>query len=229
MEQLERIFALSLKQRVGILVGVIALLLLVYWYFIFSSLSAERDKVEEQLVGPKGLREQVAQLTKVVKNLPKFKEQVERLDAELAKALSELPDKREMDMLLAKISDKASDAGLEVRGFTPKEEVKRDFYAEQPVFLEVSGSYHQMATFFDEVGRLDRIVNLAAFQIKRNSDTANATVVAAPSADELMKTGAVSLQGSITATAFRFLEPQERPTENKPEENKRHRGRKGRS
>jgi type IV pilus assembly protein PilO len=71
-----------------------------------------------------------------------------------------LPEKEEIPSLLASISQSGKDAGLEFELFQPKPEVERDFYSEIPVAINVTGSYHDVATFFDKVAVLGRIVNI---------------------------------------------------------------------
>ena len=62
--------------------------------------------------------------------------------------------------MLANVSQSGKDAGLEFLLFQPKPEVLKDFYAEIPVSIQVTGSYHQVAIFFDKVSKLSRIVNI---------------------------------------------------------------------
>ena len=129
------------------------------------------------------------------------------LNFELDKALKELPDKKEIDQLLLKVSDRAKDSGLDIKLFKPRPEEKRDFYAAVPVDIEASGSYHQVATFFDEVGHLDRIVNLDNLAIS----------------DPIVDKKNVTLKTTVTATAFRFLDESERPQVEEQKEKKRRR------
>lgn len=136
--------------------------------------------------------------------LPEFTAEVERLDLELAKALRELPDKKEIDTLLARISEKAKDSGLDVVLFKPEGEQKKDFYAEVPVSLEVRGSFHQVASFFDEVSHMERIVNMAQFKLQLDSRDSWDT-----------------LKTNVIATSFRFLDESERPKEDTKKTKKR--------
>jgi type IV pilus assembly protein PilO len=71
-----------------------------------------------------------------------------------------LPEKEEIPSLLAGISQAGKDAGLDFLLFQPKPESPKDFYAEIPVDISVSGSYHQVAVFLDKVANLPRIVNI---------------------------------------------------------------------
>lgn len=209
-EQIEKILELPVKHKIGILGGLMLLVCGGYWLNFYKPIGEEVTTIQESIDGPTGIRVKIAQREGIAKNLEKYRAKVKDLDGELNKALQELPDSREIDELLAKVSDKVRDAGLEIRLFKPESEVKREFFAEVPVQIEVTGTYHQVATFFDEVGRLSRIVNLDRFLMSEpNLDPGNGV---------LIKTG-------VVATAFRFLDENERPT-SEDGKNEKHRRRK---
>ncbi len=191
-ETLEKIIELPIAVRGLIVAAFAALLIGAYWFLILSPVQEELAKVEED---SNRIELEVAEKQRIVANLPKFEAEVERLDVELKKALSELPDEKEIPQLLEKIADKAKESGLDVRLFRPKTEQRKDFYAEVPVEIEVGGGFHQVATFFDEVSRLERIVNIDSFSL---TDPKRAE------SGRMLKT-------SLVATSFRFLDEKERP------------------
>ena len=92
--------------------------------------------------------------------------------------------------------------GLEFLLFQPKPEVKKDFYAEIPVDIKVSGSYHKLPMFFDNVSRLYRIVNVPNIEMK-----------AGPKKDRL--------DTSCTAVTYKFLETAETKPEDKKQTSRR--------
>lgn len=195
-ESIEKVLELPIGAKAGILLGTVAVIFGGYWTMFQAPLS-------EQEVTLKAAVEQreseVAERRGIVANLSRYTAEVEQLDVELNKALKELPDKGEIHLLLSKISDKAQDSGLDIKIFKPSEEVKKDFYAEVPVAIEVDGTFHQVATFFDEVGNLERLVNLFDFSLLDPSAEDNIAVI----------------KTSVVAKAFRFLDESERP---KPQE-----------
>lgn len=210
-EQIEKVLEMPAPHKWGILAGSI-LLIAAAWYFIFlSSTMEELSSVTQEIEGPNGLQFQISQQRGIASNLEQYLEEVKRLEIEFKKALTELPDKKEIGDLLAKVSTVGRDSGLEVRLFKPKEEEKRDYYAEVPVEMEMYGSYHQVATFFDEVGQLSRIVNLGEFHMKEPEIT-----------DE-----SVYLKTTVVATTFRFLDESERPQVEEEGANRKRRGRGG--
>ena len=196
-EKFEELCDLPLSYRLGILGGLIVLIAGVYWMNFYTPLVEELTDLDEKISGPNGLKVQIAQQEGIAANLDNFEEEVERLDIELKKALQELPDSREIHQLLSRISDRARDAGLDVHLFKPQGEIKREFYAEVPAEIQVAGSFHEVATFFDEVGHLERIVNLDRFTIE----------------DPIYDEEEVLMKTSVVATAFRFLDESERPQE----------------
>ncbi len=170
---------------------------------LMDSISTENAKLMD-------LQQEVQGLRVKANRLAEFEEEVSILDGELLRALTELPDKKEMDTLLARISDKAKDSGLDVELFKPEGEIKRDFYAEVPVSLELRGDFHEIAGFFDEVSHMDRIVNMDSFKITKDSDKAGA---------------GEGLVTKVIATSFRFLDESERPKA-EDEKGQRRRGKK---
>lgn len=201
MDNLAAIFELSTGKKIGILLLSCLGVLGFYWMKFLSPLQEEVVDITAKV---ETARSEVAKLRGIANNLGEFEAEIERLDGELEKALRELPDKKAIAILLSKIADRAKDSGLEVPLFKPRGEDKRDFYAEVPVDMEVRGTYHQVATFFDEVGRLDRIVNLSNIRM------------ASPEIGD----DSVILTSKIVATAFRFLEESERPKPKKKKKKK---------
>jgi type IV pilus assembly protein PilO len=127
-------------------------------------------------------------------NLVRLRKDLQRLDAELKTAVAQLPDKKEIAELLSGISSKAQELGLDVLLFRPRPEAYQDFYAEVPVDITVKGNFHNTVSFFDEVGRLSRLINIDNIGFK------NPTV----NGDKVM------LETTSVATAYRFLDEVER-------------------
>ncbi|OGP53470.1 MAG: hypothetical protein A2X89_02135, partial [Deltaproteobacteria bacterium GWD2_55_8] len=127
-------------------------------------------------------------------NIPKLKEQMARLDGRLKEAVAQLPDRKEIPDLLSSISNKVKESGLDILIFRPRAENIQEFYAEIPVDIVVRGGFHNVATFFDEVGRFNRLVNIANIELRN------------PKAKE----DQVIMDVSTVATTFRFLDEAER-------------------
>lgn len=178
-------------QRIAILAATIILLGALYYSFLYSPRSDEVAKLTDSV--------EIARNEKTVKqqkaaNLPRLQQDLKRLDMELKKALAQLPNDKQMALLLTSISAKAQQAGLDVLLFRPRAEIFQEFYAEVPVDITVKGKFYNTVSFFDEVGRLNRLINIDNIGFK------NPTV----SGD------GVILETTSVATAFRFLSDAER-------------------
>ena len=201
-ENLEKLIELPNAAKGGILAAVGLAVFGVYYFSMYSSVLAE---IETLRTDTKKLEVDVEAKQRIAANLPKFEAEVERLDVELEKALAELPDKKQIPALLEKVADKAKESGLDIKLFKPRTEQKKDFYAEVPVEIEVSGDYHQIASFFDQVGHLERIVNVDHVSLTAPKNITEEAI----------------LKAALVATSFRFLDESERPKEDTKKSKKR--------
>ena len=199
-DNIEKFFSLPNKTKAAISVGVLAIIVLGYWLILAQGINEKIESLDKAVNDPKnGLKAKITELEGIRRNMDRFAQESEKLAVELDHAKTELPNSGQIASLLSKVSDKAQDAGLEVKTFKPQAEIKHDYYAEQPVALEVLGSYHEVATFFDEVSRLPRIVNLDSFKISEPKVGENEVVTTT----------------AVTATTYRFLDEKERPKKEK--------------
>lgn len=179
------------SHKVGFWVLTIGFLGFLFWQYMYSAKLEERTELETSV---EELNAKITHERRLARNLKRFREEVKDLDIKLKFALQELPDKREIPDLLSAISNLARDAGLEVSLFKPKPENLKEFYAEVPVDISVSGTFHQVATFFDEVGNLSRIVNIDAIAIK----------------EPKVKPELIEIKADCVGTTFRYLDESER-------------------
>lgn len=188
---LERFFELESRQRIMAVVGLLAVVFGGYWYFVYAGRRAETIAVTAKI---KDLRAQRESKQKLVANIGELQQTVRDLGGQLKEAEAQLPDSKEIPDLLSSISSAGRDSGLEVISFRQRQEQLKDFYAEVPVDVTVRGNYHEVATFFDRVGKLDRIVNVADIVMQSPKRQGDEMIV-----DTL-----------CSATTFRFLDEQER-------------------
>jgi type IV pilus assembly protein PilO len=191
-ELLERILELPPRQRILMLVGSLAFLFLAYAYFIYwprSAAIAEKEETQDQL------RHERDRKAALAADLDRARAEVAKLNGDLRAAIAQLPDTKEIPDLLSSISSLGRESGLEIIQFKQRPEQFEDFYAAVPVDILVRGAYNQVATFFDKVSRMARIVNVTNVAIK---DTAK------PQGES------VTLDTSCAAVTFRFLDEAER-------------------
>ena len=163
LQQIER---LPFGARLGLLAGVFVLVIGMYWMGIYDG---QRQTLEAQRTQLTKLQSEIAESRAVASNLNSFREQREILRKEFEGALQRLPNDTELPGLLTDISGLGKKSGLEIRVFNPGKKVNRGFYAEVPIALEFYGSYHELATFFDRLSRLSRIVNITQLDMKLES------------------------------------------------------------
>lgn len=155
--KVEQLLKLPNKQKIAILVAVVLIEAAALVYFLYlpkHKMLAELKAQHQQL------QAEVEEKTKIAINLPKIQKEYNDLNFELEKALTELPNSKEIPSLLTSITATGKNAGLDFLVFRPKPEVVKDFYAEVPVDITISGSYFSVANFFAAVANLPRIVNI---------------------------------------------------------------------
>ncbi len=113
------------------------------------------------------------------KKLPEFRAQVEDLEGRLANLKAVLPEEKDAADLLRRMQVVAAQSNLEIKSFKPSPTVTKQLHAEWPIALELSGSYHNLAIFFDRVGKFTRIVNITGLDVKgRDRPEGSATITA---------------------------------------------------
>ena len=100
------------------------------------------------------------------RQLPQFRSQVADLQGRLENLKSVLPEEKDAADLLRRLQTVATQSNLTIKGFKPAATVMKQLHAEWPIALELDGTYHNLAVFFDRVGKFTRIVNISALDIK---------------------------------------------------------------
>ncbi len=188
--QIEKILKLPTKQKVLILVLVLILELTALVWFLYLPKHKELVNLRVELAK---LQTEIDDKTRIANNLPRLQKEYDQLNIELALALTELPNSKEIPSLLTSITTLGKNSGLDFLMFKPKAEVVKDFYAEVPVDIVISGSYFSVANFFAAVSNLPRIVNInnVVFSDIKNINNRMMTKV------------------TCLATTFRFLDKKE--------------------
>ncbi|MGW8222754.1 MAG: type 4a pilus biogenesis protein PilO [Syntrophobacteria bacterium] len=195
---------LSRTQKLLIAVAILGVLWGCFVWFLYMPQTEQITKLKGDLDAAKT---KLARLKNVEKNLRAFKKKYRDTELQFKQALKLLPDKEEIPALLSSISNLGAQSGLEFLLFQPQKEVNRNFYAEIPLKIEVTGPYHNVATFFDKVSRLSRIVNIG--DVKMTEATAAKT-----------KSDTVILKTGCTATTYKFIEVKEQPQKGKRKRSK---------
>jgi type IV pilus assembly protein PilO len=117
------------------------------------------------------LKEDYVNKKKQAINLDLHRQQLREIDTQFGALLKQLPDKSQMDALLVDINQAGLGRGLQFELFKPAGgEIRREFYAELPIQVKVTGNYHDMGAFASDVGQLSRIVTLNNVAISAGGD-----------------------------------------------------------
>ena len=165
-----------LLPRVAALVGVFLLIVVGGWWFDWSDQLTQLDtKQQEELT----LKDDWVAKKRQAINLPEYKRQLSEIDRQFGALLKQLPNRSEIESLLADINQAGLGRGLQFELFRPSAEQAKDFYAELPVTVKINGPYHDIGAFAADIGKLPRIVTLngiAIAPVKGGALTLDATV-----------------------------------------------------
>lgn len=188
MEQLiEKINKLATPVKAGIIAGII-LLLTAGMYFLFitdldtaiTGIKAEQNAKEITL----------AEKQAIADNLNERRKEMDALEQKFQEALTQLPEKKDIEELLSQLSDVGKKSGLEISKVVPGGEASEGFYSRIPITMAVSGNYNEIAMFLQEIANLRRIVNVSDLRL----------------ATPTLKGDKVVLTSDFLATTFRFSE-----------------------
>jgi type IV pilus assembly protein PilO len=176
--------------RVGaVAVWLVVLSLVLSYVFVWNKQRPELQRFEQEEAQ---LRSTFREKHSKAVNLEVYKQQLADIERSFGALLRQLPGKTEVPNLLVDISQTGLAAGLEEKLFQPEAEQKKDFYAELPIKIRLSGSYHEFGEFVSGIAALPRIVTLHDISIKPESKDAY---------DQLTL--------DLTAKTYRYLDEEE--------------------
>jgi type IV pilus assembly protein PilO len=133
-----------------------------YWYFVWK---AKRPELLEARAKETELWNTLETKARKAANLQAYKDQLAEMEKSFGAMLRQLPNKTEVPNLLVDISQTGLAAGLEEKLFQPQGEIRKDFYAELPIAIRQTGTYHEMGNFASGIAALPRIVTLHDIEI----------------------------------------------------------------
>ncbi len=139
------------------------------WFFTKDHW-AQLEAVEKKEIV---LKQEFSSKQKKAVNLSAYREQMVEMEKRFGTMLKQLPKKTEVADLLVEVSQTGLSNGLEFSLFQPKGEIKKEFYAELPISINVTGTYHQFGGFVSEIAALPRIVTIHNVVMKPKSKTKN--------------------------------------------------------
>lgn len=195
----DKIEKLSKLYRVLISVGIFLIFIATAVFFLYMPKYKTIEALDKELAK---LDQELQTAKKNAKDLKKFQQKMKDAEEQFKVVMKSLPEKEEIPSLLTSISDSGKQSGLEFLLFKPMSEQKKDFYAEIPVAMKVSGDFHNVAIFFDRVARLSRVVNIRDISIKPVK-------------------GSDALITACTAVTYKFIESEPPPKKKPAKKNSR--------
>lgn len=175
--------------RVAVLVALFVVLIGAGWWFVWQDqIDALDGKRNEEVK----LKEEFLNKKRQAVNLDLHIQQLNEIDRSFGALLKQLPNKSEVEALLVEINQSGMGRGLQFELFKPGQELVKDFYAELPISVKLTGNYHDFGAFAGDIGRLSRIVTLNNLSINVNAQA---------------KDGSLTLD-AVTKT-FRYLDEEE--------------------
>jgi type IV pilus assembly protein PilO len=145
-----------------------------FWWYYESPARADMTSRQSQLVA---LKADIVKGQTTARKLPEFRTQVAELEARLAGLKAVLPEEKDAADLLNRMQTVAAQSNLTIKSFKPGATVTKQLHAEWPITLELDGTYHNLALFFDRVGRFTRIVNINGLIVKgKDKPTPTSTI-----------------------------------------------------
>jgi type IV pilus assembly protein PilO len=174
----------------GFLIVLLCVIVAAAGYFLVTTPKLEElKKVEKEELNLKSVFDEKAAKAA---NLDAYKQQLDEMRQSFGALLRQLPNKTEIETLLTDISQTGISSGLEIELFKPEGLIPKDFYAEYPIKLRVTGRYHQFAQFVSGVAALPRIVTLQNIEI-----------------EPATKDAGVKLAMELTAVTYQYLDETE--------------------
>jgi type IV pilus assembly protein PilO len=156
-----------LVPRLTLLSGLFLVIVLGGWWFFWDEqLVSLESKQQTELK----LRDEFIAKKKLAVNLDLYVQRLNEIDRSFGALLKQLPNKSEVEALLVEINQAGMGRGLQFELFKPGSEQVKDFYAELPINVRLTGSYHDLGAFAGDIGKLSRIVTLNNIAITQNKD-----------------------------------------------------------
>jgi type IV pilus assembly protein PilO len=192
---LDRIVKAPPAVKFGGLAAAVVLMTAANFFFVIQPLEENMERLRAE---QRRLDLDLAEKSEIAQNLNERRREMDVLEQRLAEALTELPENKDVEELLSQLNDIGKKSGLAIARVEPGPETVGggDFFARIPIKMQVSGNYHEIAMFLQEVANMRRIVNVNNIKL----DGAK------------LKNEKVVLQSSFLATTFRFVNTKNAPS-----------------
>ena len=165
--------AWPLAPRIATLLGMFALVLAAGSFLVCSDAIGTLELKQQEETK---LRDDFLSKKRQSVNLDLYVQQLNEIDRSFGALLKQLPNKAEVESLLIEINQSGMGRGLQFELFKPSPEIVKDFYAELPISVKLTGNYHDFGAFAADIGRLSRIVTLNNVAITPNAKDGTLTM-----------------------------------------------------
>ena len=159
--------AWPLAPRIATLLGMFALVLAAGWFLVCSDAIGTLELKQQEETK---LRDDFLSKKRQSVNLDLYVQQLNEIDRSFGALLKQLPNKSEMESLLIDVNQAGRGRGLQFELWKPGSETVKDFYAELPIAISISGGYHDFGQFVNDVAKLPRIVTLRDVSLAPGKD-----------------------------------------------------------
>lgn len=166
---LENVGSWPLAPRLAVWVSIVAVCAAMGWFLVWTKQVDDLDRLRAEEVN---LKDQYRSKLQQAINLDELRKQKEQVSQYVLTLEKQLPSKAEMDALLSDINQAGIGRGLQFELFKPGSTVVRDFYAELPINVKLSGRYHNLGAFTSDIAHLPRIVTLNNVSLQAGKDGA---------------------------------------------------------
>lgn len=167
---------LSWQQQLGVFFGLALAACGAFYYFYEMPQRAEMAGRQAQL---QTLQADIQKGLAISTKLKSFEQEVNTLEGRLADLRAVLPEEKDAADLLRRMQTVAMQSNLTIKSFKPAPVVTKQLHAEWPINLELDGNYHDLATFFDRVGKFTRIVNISGLSVTGHNKTESGATITA--------------------------------------------------
>ena len=187
-------------RALGVLIVFVFVTLMLVWYFVWGD-NGNRPELLKARAEQVSLWSTFDEKQRKAANLEAYRQQLAEIERTFGAMLRQLPGKTEVPSLLVDISQTGLASGLQERLFQPGTETKKDFYAELPIKIQLTGGYHEFGQFVSGIAALPRIVTLHDIEITRSGRPTGGRKGAPAPSDELTL--------NLTAKTYRYLDEEE--------------------